>query len=117
MYKLARKKQSLSPPRNLDQDSSMEYVYKGNYQDLDPFFKRDGKYRMTANLSQVQYAAALRNYHPVDYHKIPERLDRAKEKKGKLLTRNLSALNSFEEETASREADVANSMLNSVELE
>ena len=46
-------------------DSKKDYIYNGNYQDLQPLFNRQGKYRMVGNLSQIQYAAGLRNYHPI----------------------------------------------------
>ena len=56
-------------------------------------------------MGQVQYAAALRNYHPVDYGKIPERYEKARERKERRQTRNTSALNSFEEKSSAAEDD------------
>lgn len=75
VYQLAqlKKKASLG---DLTSGSSQGFAYKGNVHDLQPFFKREGKNRLAANESQVQYAANLRNYHPVDYEKIPQRLER-----------------------------------------
>lgn len=69
VYKLVREKQKNSPSRPED---GKEYVYRGNYQDLQPMFAREGRYRLPANLSQLQYATALRQYHPVDYLKIAQ---------------------------------------------
>lgn len=52
VYKLAREKQSLSPLRkNSDGDHSKDFHYKGNFQDLQPFYKKEGKYRIASNLS------------------------------------------------------------------
>ena len=49
---------SLSNGKN--DDPSKDFHYKGNMQDLKPFLQKEGKYRISSNVSQVQYAASLR---------------------------------------------------------
>ena len=63
-------------------DDSIAYK-GGNLNDLEPFFKQDGKYRIASNMSQVQYAANLRNYHPIDYDQIPHRLEKEERRRGR----------------------------------
>lgn len=48
-------------------------------QDLKPFLSREGKYRIPANLSQIQYATALRKYKVVDYTKLAKQSEHRKE--------------------------------------
>ena len=69
VYKLVREKQKQAP---IEQDRDKDYVYRGNQLDLQPLFVKEGKYRIPGNLSQIQYASALRNYKIIDYNKLAE---------------------------------------------
>lgn len=56
----------------------------------------------------MSYAAALRNYHPVvDFHRVQERYEKGvhADKSKSRVSKNMSMLNSLEEESPSKEAD------------